>query len=296
LLAPFAARRFRLRESAVVITQKHRLIMYVCTALLAACGGGSGEAPSSATQSPPTSPAQGRPVTLTDQQIATALYNDNARTPQGFYSDISAPTTGYVATVHVKSRDVFNNNALPQYELCSDDWNEAYTWAEQAAQNGTSNGNLLETNTTTNFYEFVRERTTQPSGVTRSRVYRCAYLDRGGVNLSDANATHAGQFNLRPITSTSIRELAEYLWRFTQFNNYGSAVLKSATSTATDELQQDLTIASLTLQGAAGGCDRIDIYSWTHTVDAQSGELTLTASRLWNFASRRIGNLAELCN
>lgn len=279
----------------MVINQQHRLIMYVCTALLAACGGG-GDAPSSTEQTPKTVSAHNRPVTLTDQQIATALYNDSARTPQGFYSESTAPTTGYVATVHVKSRDVFNNNALPQYELCSDDWNEAYTWAEQAAQNGTTNGNLLETNTTSNFYEFVRERNTQPSGVTRSRVYRCAYLDRGGVNLSDADATHAGQFNFRPITTTSIRQLAEYLWRFTQFNNYGSAVLKSATSTSAGELQQDLTIASLTLQGAAGGCDRIDIYSWTHTVDADSGELTLTASRLWNFASRRIGNLAELCN
>jgi hypothetical protein len=280
----------------VSTVQQHRLIMYACIALLSACGGGGGEAPASATQSPSTSPAQSRPVTQTDQEIATALYNDSARTPQGFYSESTAPTTGYVATVHVKSRDVFNNNALPQYELCSDDWNEAYTWAEQAAQNGTHNGNLVETNTTSNFYEFVRERTTQPSGVTRARVYRCAYLDRNSVDLSDVDDTHAGQFNLRPITTTSIRELAEYLWRFTQFNNYGSAVLKSATASTVDGLQQELTIASLTLQGAAGGCDRIDIYSWTHTVDADSGELTLTASRLWNFASRRIGNLAELCN
>jgi hypothetical protein len=274
----------------------NRIAIYGCVAFLAACGGGGGgDGSEPTTQSPNASPAQGRPVSQTDQEIATALYNDSARTPQAFYSEVTAPTTGYVATVHVKSRDVFNNNALPQYELCSDDWNEAYTWAEQAAQNGTAYGNLVETNSTSHFYEFVRERTTQPAGVTRARVYRCAYLDRDSVDLT-SDDEHAGQFNLRPITSTSIRELAEYLWRFTQFNNYGNAVLKSTTSTTTDGLQQDLTIAALTLQGAAGGCDRIDIYSWVHTVDADSGELTLTASRLWNFASRRIGNLAELCN
>jgi len=286
---------FVLRESAVALSVQQRGVIITCCMLwLAACGGGSGDTPP--TEKPPgTSSAKSRIVTQTDQEIATALYNDSARTPQGFYTESTPPATGYVATVHVKSRDVFSNNALPQYELCSDDWNEAYSWAEQAAQNGSQNGNLVETNTTSNFYEFVRERTTQPTGVTRARIYRCAYLDRGGVDLGGTDS-YAGQLNLRPITSTAIRELSEYLWRFTQFNNYGNAVLKSSTMTDTNGFQQDLTIAALTLQGAPGGCDRIDIYSWTHTVDAQSGELTLTASRLWDFAARRIGNLAELCN
>jgi hypothetical protein len=289
-----------MRENAVVKAAQY-LRLCLCLSVLSAClglsacgGGGGGEAAAS-TPPPGTSALQARPIALTDAEIATALYNDSARTPAGFYSEATAPTTGYVATVHVKSHDVFNDNALPQYELCSDDWNQAYDWSEQAAQNGTQNGNLLETNTTSHFYEFVRERTTQPSGVTRARVYRCAYLDRGSVDLR-TDDPHAGHLNLRPITTTSIRELSEYLWRFTQFNNYGSAVLKSAPATSSEGLQQDLTIASLTLQGGSNGCDRIDIYSWTHTVDADSGELTLTASRLWNFASRRIGNLAELCD
>ncbi|MBC7982652.1 MAG: hypothetical protein H7Y02_02240 [Candidatus Obscuribacterales bacterium] len=263
--------------------------------LLTACGGGGGgDSPSAPASSPPTVAANSRPIVQTDLEIVTALYSDNARTPNNFYSETVAPSMGYVSTVHVKSGDVFSNNALPQYELCSDDWNQAYGWAEQAAQSAPQTGLLLETNTSTRFYEFVRERTGQPAGVTRARVYRCAYLDRGTVDLRTVN-NRAGLLNQRPITSTVLQELSEYLWRFTQYNNYGNSVLKSTPVVNSGNLQHDLVIASLTPRGAANGCDRIDVYTWLHTVDPQTGELTLTATTLWNFAAKRVGYWAELC-
>jgi hypothetical protein len=232
-----------------------------------------------------------RPVTQTDLEIAQLLYVDNRRIPQGFYQETAPTVQGYVTTSHLKNTDVAA--ATSQYELCTDDWNTALAWSEQAAT-GTQASNLMETNATARYYEFGRVRAGTPQGYIRARIYRCSYLDRNTVDLRNLNNV-AGSFNQRPLNIAELQQLAEYLWQFTPYNNYGNAVLKSSGTTTSSSLQHTLIIASLATT-TNSTCDRVSVVGWTHDANAQTGALALTTQTLWEFGARRNAGIVEMCN
>jgi hypothetical protein len=264
----------------------HRRCGIVLLVALAGCGGGGSD---------PVAPAvvTARPVAQTDLEIAQMLYMDSSRTPQGFYQEAAPTFQGYVATSHLKSTDI-SGVAATQYELCTDDWNTALAWSDQVAS-GTQASNLVETNTTARYYEFGRVRASTPQGYIRARVYRCSYLDRSDVDLRSAT-TAAGQLNQRPLTADELQQLSEYLWQFTDYNNYGNSVLKSSGSSTSASLQHTLIIATLVPAATSGGCDRINVVGWLHTADAQSGALSLDVQPLWDFGARRNAGVVEVCN
>ncbi len=271
---------------------------FVLTALvtLTACGGGGNEAPSQAqtTPSAPTamSAASVRAVDLTDIEIAQMLYSDHQRTPFGFSTDVAPGYPGYVATSHLKNTDLTGSTTSAQYELCADDWTVALAWSDQAAA-AMSASTLVETNVTSRYHEFIRLRAGSPQGYLRTRVYRCSYLDRSSTDLRTESST-AGQVNQRPFDASALRQLAEYLWQFTTYNNYGNAVLKSDGASTNSGLQHTLVIASL--GGTANGCDRINVVAWTHSANSQTGALVRTKQTLWEFGAKRSAGLVELCN
>jgi hypothetical protein len=269
----------------------------LCVALLAllelsGCGGGATD--NSAATSPNTALAAVRPVVQSDLEIAQLLYADNQRTPQGFYTETLPPVQGYTATVHLKNTDLTGATSGAQFELCTDDWNTALSWSDQVAATEQLSA-LTETNTTTQYFEFGRTRSGTPQGFIRSRVYRCSYLDRSAVDLR-GTGTAAGVLNLRPITASDVQHLAEYLWQFTAYNNYGNVVLKSSGATVNTGLAHTLVMASITAAQASGGCDHIFVIGWTHTVDTQSGVITRTAAALWDFGAQQSAGMITMCN
>ena len=90
--------------------------------------------------------------------------------------------------------------------------------------------------------------------------------------------------------------LSEYLWQFTRYNNFGSAVLDSRTATSAVSLSHTLVIADLARGGQSATCDRIDVISWRHTVDTNTGALTLDVETLWSFGAKESAGTASLCN
>lgn len=258
-----------------------------CALLIAACGGGGGS--DSAAGSPP--PVSARAVSQSDAEIAALLYSDSARTPPGFYADSAAPVAGYVTTAHLKNTDLAP--ASTQHELCSDDWNDALAWSEMVASNATPYADLVATDSNTRFLEFGRVPRGQADTYQRMRVYRCAYLDRGSVDLL-TGGINAGQLNRRPLTSADLRELSEYLWQFTSFNNFGNVVLLSSGVAAAARLEHTLHIAQLQ-RAPAGGCDRIDVVAWRHAADVASGGLQRNQQPLWTFGARQVSGVIELC-
>lgn len=256
-------------------------------ALLVACGGGGGATTSS-------SPAAARPVDQTDLEIASAVYSDS-RTPDGFYSE-SAPS-GYdvVEKMHVKNTDVNGSTGTtqPKFELCTDDWNQALSWSETSAQNAPAYFTLVATNDDARYFEFERVRPGTPQIYLQARIYKCAYLDRSTVNL-DTAAGSAGQLNVRPLGPPELKRLAEYLWQFTSYNNFGHAVLKSSGSSGAT-IEHTLHIANLVRAGLSATCDRIDVIAWRHSIDAATGAATLGTQQLWSFGAREAGGVAQLC-
>ena len=106
----------------------------------------------------------------------------------------------------------------------------------------------------------------------------------------------AGLLNLRPSTAAELKTLSEYLWTFTGYNNFGSAVLESTGSSAATSFSHSLYIASLARNGFSSDCDRIDVLEWKHNVDSSTGTLTLDVETLLSFGAREASGLVELCS
>lgn len=259
--------------------------------LLSSCGGGGSGAPASpATVTPPP-----RAVEQSDLQIAQLLYAGTPRTPAGFEED--APTAGHSSTSHLKNTDIDASAGAsqPQYELCTDDWNEALSWSEAHAQTAPEYADLVATDDTPKYFEFGRSRTGDPDVYVRERVFKCAYLSRTTANLRVAEGP-AGQLNRRPLTAEELQSLSEYLWRFTSYNNFGHAVLKSSTSGSTPSLSHTVIIATLVRGGYSTSCDRVDVVAWRHSADAPTGALQRNLETLWSFGARESAGTAALCS
>lgn len=258
----------------------------------ASCGGGgSGE------DTPATSPiAQQRPTLLTDQEIAALLYAGAPRTPTGFATETSPPSYAYVNTSHVKNTDVADvATDAAQYELCTDDWNEAFDWSETAQQRASQYADLVATNDDARYFEFARVRSSDPQVYLRGRVFKCAYLDRT-VNDLRAQQGSAGVLQSSPVTAEALRELSEYLWQFTSYNNFGHAVLSSTGSATATTLGHTLLIANLERNGWSSTCDRITIETWRHDAVIATGALTRSVEEQWTFGAREASGAVEMCD
>jgi hypothetical protein len=292
----------------VLVSDRHLQVsagIVSATLLLAACGGGSDATnasavapilPASQTSPPIIAP---RPVEQSDIEIATTVYSGTQRTPAGFYAESTPTGYDFVATSHVKNTDVDLSLATghPQFELCTNDWNEALNWSETSAQNTSQYSALVATNDEARYFEFGRMRSGTPELYVQSRIYKCAYLDRSAVNLRSPGGA-AGQINLRPLSAEALQRLSEYLWQFTAYNNFGHVVLKSAaasTAASSPLLEHTLYIASLVRSGMSPHCDRIDVIAWRHTVEASTGALTLSIQQQFSFGAREDASVAQLC-
>ncbi|HKE95018.1 MAG TPA: hypothetical protein VKB34_11970 [Povalibacter sp.] len=264
------------------------------TLALSSCGGdggNSGSVASPATLAPPP-----RIVPQSDLEIAQALYSGTPRTPPGFYADAAAPMNSYASTVHLKNTDLDATLTAPapQHELCTNDWNQALDWSESRAQAAAAYADLVATNDDPRYFEFDRVRNGEPQLYLRERVFKCAYVNRESADLRSPEGA-AGKLNQRPLTAEELRTLAEYLWQFTSYNNFGHAVLKSSGAASTTALSHTLIIANLVRSGLSGTCDRIDVIAWHHSVDLGTGELALDIETLFSFGARESAGSTSLC-
>jgi hypothetical protein len=271
------------------------VIIGILGIVLTACGGGGGGESAPPSTAPSTQSAiSTRPVAQTDIEIAQALYLDNQRKPANFLVDAAPSGLGAVATLHLKNSDVGIAGAS-QYELCTDDFNQALAWSETAANSNGNHDVLVSNDATARYFEFSRTRNSTPTLYVRSRIYKCSYLDRANVNLQDTvSATRtAGQLAVNQVNSSELRTLSEYLWQFTTFNNAGHAVLMSSSSTG-QNLSHTLYIASMTRAAVGQTCDEVEVTTWTHSVTS-TGAVQLRVDEAWSYGIRRTGGLIEYC-
>ncbi|MGD9843618.1 MAG: hypothetical protein AB7F79_01705 [Steroidobacteraceae bacterium] len=258
--------------------------------LLCACGGGESTASTTPTVQAASAP---RPVTQSNSEIANLIYSDSQRTPSGFYGETVPVFSGYVATSHLKTRDI-NSSAVLQYELCSDDFNTALQWSETYNTNSGDNAALTGTENTDRYFQFDRLRSGSPMGYLQQRVYKCSYLSRNTVDLL-ASSGEAGTLNARPMDATTLKILSEYLWQFTSYNNFGNVVLKSSGDSSNTGLSHSIVIASLTRASSANSCDSIALNEWRHTANMTTGELELTLTPLLSFQAQESNGMVAVC-
>jgi hypothetical protein len=102
--------------------------------------------------------------------------------------------------------------------------------------------------------------------------------------------------NRRPLSATELRDLSEYLWQFTKYNNVGYAVLASSGSAGAASLSHTLHIGVLARAAISSSCDRVDVITWQHTLDTATGTLQLEVTTLWSFGAREAAGVVSLCS
>jgi hypothetical protein len=260
----------------------------------AGCGGGGGGADSAPVNSP-ASTNSSRPVADSDLDIAQKIYSDSARTPGSFSADPVPSGVGAVSTFHLKNTDVqADSSGMPVHELCTNDWNQALSWSEEVANAAASYSDLVGTGGDDRMFEFDRQRSGNPSVYERARIYKCSYIDRTPVDLRNASGA-AGILQQLPLSANGMQQLSEYLWRFTTYNNFGNAVLKSSGTTTASSVDHTLIIATLVPQGTSASCDRVDVVAWTHSGNIASGNVTRGVTALWSFGAKESAGIAQLC-
>jgi hypothetical protein len=287
-----AAELARASEQARATSRRMRalaaaLILVVIILMTAGCGG---ESSATATQG-----TGGIALSAAQLAIAEKLYAGSPRTPADFYIDPPlAAASGTVSTLHLKNDDL-NTGAAARFELCSDDLGQALSWSETKASTQGTYADMVEVNANARYFEVVRVPRNDSSARERHRVFRCSYVDRSATDLASDTGS-AGRVNIRPITAAELRQLSEYLWQFTLFNNADHVVLESRAGSGNATLTHDIDMARLTRAASAGGCDRIELLRWTHSVDALTG---LAQRRLGNtdsFQARRVGGAIQACS
>lgn len=256
---------------------------------VAGCGGGGAAAPSA---SPAAAPP--RAVAQSDAEIADLLYTDRQRVPAGFYAEPPRYDANYATLVHLRTTDVDTAASVPR-ELCSDDFATALAWSESVAAAAPVYGDLVETGSTERYHEFVRNLRMTPEHHVIARVYKCAYLDRGGVDLRQTQGP-AGTFAKPAWSVDDLRALGEYLWTFTIDNNTGRVVLKSEATLAADSATHALHLARLVRATPPATCDRIEVSRIDLRGDRSSGALQRSETLLWSFGARRDAGVTQLCS
>jgi hypothetical protein len=255
--------------------------------LLTSCGGGASDAPAA------VSPAQNS----ADLPIAQQAYAGTPRTPADFYSEAPpAGVTGTVATLHLKNSDVAPAANGPRHELCTDDSAQAIGWSEMRPSFNGSYADIVETSSDARRFEIIRVPRSDSTARLQHRVFRCSYLDRSMTDLASESGA-AGTVNSRPIDAAGLKQLSEYLWRFTTHNNADHVVLSSAPANAgAGELAHTIEMARLTRAASSSDCDTIDVLRWRHVTNSTTGAMQRDLTTVRSLRARRdnLGNVT-LC-
>lgn len=228
--------------------------------------------------------------------IANALYFDK-RTPAGFYKEDFQDDTFYSIS-HVKNTSLLapaDRAGLTVHELASDDFSEAMTWSDTAAQYQPSYKQLADNTETRLYFQFTRFDPDSPQFINMHRVFKASVLDRNGVDRSDESASYKGRITMPNPTADDVKLIIEYLWMFTLNNNYRNAVLESYTTETDSEFIHIMKQARLNLN-YDGGCDDVDVYEIRYRMPKDSGFIWKEKTLTDEFTAKRTDSYLEICS
>ncbi|MEM1261081.1 MAG: hypothetical protein AAGH76_01665 [Pseudomonadota bacterium] len=244
-----------------------------------ACGGGSTE--------PVTVDALS--ASFDPLAAARAAYGVTATRPADFFDDTDPYPDRLTLTAHVRLA-VIDPASTRDIDLCSDDGAEAQTLAERHAATFAASPTLVSTDTTPWYYEASFDLKSVDPTMLRSRVYRCAALDR------DAPIeTALARLNRTPLDRSDVKFAVEYLWTFSADNTALQAVLSSDTTQFSDGFEHEIVRVTVQKFVGADRCDRLTIWRDSYRVDLADRLLTRRQTPLESFEARYRSGDAELC-
>lgn len=101
-------------------------------------------------------------------------------------------------------------------------------------------------------------------------------LDRSALDIRSL-AEDLGLYTETVQNQIYIKLLIEYLWSFSEFNNYGNAILSSIVSDATSYYLHTMQHARLTDSTLLeSDCDRIDVYRVNYQIQKTDGAISVS--------------------
>ncbi len=231
---------------------------------------------------------------LSDEQVMALAYDNTYNAPENFFIDERADTTGSYSIYHVKDESV-------SYELCTNDYAEALAWESADNASRSVNGLYVGSYENDRYFEFIREldytdgvgNISDPTSPGFSRVFKCSYVNRDGVDRNLRNG-YAGRLDVRPLSGQEIRTFAEYMWQFTFFWPAKKTVLESFATERQDDYQHTLRLAFVTNQGFEQ-CDLVEVVDWLFTVDKGDGQVTKEFRLLYQFNAELVNGTPRRC-
>lgn len=253
----------------------YRFICFGCLGLLlSACESGSDNAAAKATEQ------------YSDMDIAAALFSDQ-RVPAGFYSE-QLPNDAYYTIYHINRSHLPGFTGGYKYAMCSNDFDEALIWSEQAANAQPQYRELVDNRNTEVFFEFIRSSSSSPQIIHLQRVYKCSFVQpRLQVEGQDVLAQN--------LTLQQVRRYIEYRWLFSAANNTGNSVV-SVTSASLNGLRKVELLHAQWLIGMDDECELIKLNRYDSFVDEISGELSQSQIYLREFFAKRDYSGAQPCD
>ena len=229
-----------------------------------------------------------------DDEIMQKVYDNFYQVPDYFYVDERADTARSYVLHHVKDGTV-------SYELCTDDYYEAFAWEEADSFSRAVTGYYVGSNENDRYFEFIRELSypdglgniTEPTSPGYARVFKCNYVRRDYVDRNVRDG-YAGTLNMRPLSEEALRTFSEYMWQFTFFWPATKKVLATSSTEQVDTYQHTLLLAFATNQGT-GECDLIEVVDWVFTVDKSDGKITKDFVPLFEFQAHLINGIPQRC-
>ncbi|MGI9205831.1 MAG: hypothetical protein ACR2Q3_17585 [Woeseiaceae bacterium] len=267
--------------------QRFQLLTF--SLILTACNGGA-----STSDTPVPSSTQPLNIIPSNEAIIATVYDSAYSVPDGFFVDERANTLRSYSLYHVKDTSV-------SYELCSNDYSEAFAWEEADNISRPVSGYLVSSYENDKYFEFIRElsfpddvgNTGNDTSPGFARVFKCSSIDRSGVDRN-LRSGYGGTLNTRPLTSDVVRDFAEYLWQFTFFETSNRKVLDSYSTDNVNSYDHTLLLGFVINQGF-GQCDRIEVVDWTFSADKLTGTVSRDFRFLFSLEAQLREGIPEQC-
>ncbi len=282
-------------------TQRIAMILscFAVALSLTACGGASGG--SGVVNSAGNKAVDA--VVDADMAILHAVYFDQ-RTPPGFYQ-LSAPATasssGSYRLSHVKNTDILppvDRANKPVYELSTNDYVEAMSWSEIAAKYQKVYRQFVNISDTDLYFQITRVDMNNPKVSYYDRIFKRSAIDRRGVDrsvpVSAQTTVYMGKISPATLSLARVKQLIEYLWAFSESNNFGNAVISTSIAENANNIVYHMKEAQLALSYSAQ-CDTVSIYDVDYLVDKSTGRINRTTVLSRQLSAKRNGAQVSLC-
>ena len=233
-------------------------------------------------------------IGMSIDEVMARAYDPAYRVPPGFFVDDRADTPGSYTIHHLMDSSL-------SFEVCTDDYLEAFAWEEADNASRAVNGVLVGAVENDRYFEFVRDleydesigNIDEPTSPGFARVFKCSFVDRSGVDRHVRDG-FAGRLNARPVDEAAVASLTEYLWQFTFFWPAKASVLRSSSRDHGDRVDHTLTISLMTRRGQEQ-CDRVEIINWTFSANKGDGQLTKEFEPIYEFESQMRNGIPTQC-